>query len=360
VGFALDPNNPGVAAPTPSDQVRDALEHRRIYEAIAWMAFAQSPVATLDTFTKGVQSFQQTFPNQMSPLRMEIYEILGAAHLVRLKLDKARQFFLGAGRQDLLKNVLAVALRHGQFAVVKDFLKEGAISRADYEDFLRNVALPRFPLHFHPQKGFYLDEKELFALLKQLPDTPEECLEQAVKLMEQSGDLNFVKKFIFANYAKNQRLIAQYSPAFNALAGRNRKDIPKMVEEFCDQAGVTIKKMIQEGDLANYFPKSSFLFLVSRNANDVRVWKEQSWNFLPSNPVHRPGLSNTLVALKFHRKIWNYLRLSSRRAKTCVTSRYNRTCSQSLAWSPSLPNSPRCCPSFTATASFTWTSRQKT
>ncbi len=199
-------------------KIQEILEKHLVYEAIAWAAIAQNPVASPDTFAKGVQNIQQTYPQQVLPIKQEILEVLGAAYMVRLKLDKARQFFTAAGRQDLLKNVLAVALRHGQYAIVRDSLREKSITKDAYEEFLRTVALPRFSLRYHPQKGFWLDQKELFALLKELPGTPEQNLNQVIELMEREGDRNFVKKFIFANYAKNQQFIDKFAPAFNALA----------------------------------------------------------------------------------------------------------------------------------------------
>ncbi len=244
-----------------------------MYEAIAWAAFAQDPVASLETFAKGVQNIQQTYPQQVLPVKREILEVLGAAYMVRLKLDKARQFFTAAGRQDLFKNVIAVALRHGQYTIVRESLREKSIKKEEYEEFLRTVALPRFSLRYHPQRGFWLDQKELFDLLKELPGAPEQNLNGVVELMEREGDRNIVKKFIFANYAKNQQFIDKYAPAFNALANWNRKGITDAVEAYCNSEGITYVKQLQEGDLGTYFPKSGFLFIVSRGG-EKRVWKE--------------------------------------------------------------------------------------
>ncbi len=268
----MSPSPPAVPTP-PAEKIQTLLETRQVYEAIAWAAFAQDPIASLETFAIGVQYFQQTFPQEVLPIKREIQEVLGAAYMVRLKLNKARQLFTAAGRQDLLKNVLAVALRHGQYAIARDSLREKSITKEEYEDFLRTVALPRFPLRYHPQKGFWMDQKELFEVLKEIPGKPEGNLNHVVDLMEREGDRNTVKKFIFANYAKNQQLIDKYAPAFNALATWDRKGIPDKVNTYCDSVGISYEKKLQDGDLATYFPKSGFLFIVSRGG-DKRVWKE--------------------------------------------------------------------------------------
>ncbi len=288
--------SPAAVPTAPSEKIQELLEKRQVYEAIAWAAFAQNAVASLESFATGVQNIQQTYPQQVLPIKREILEVLGAAYMIRLKLDKARQFFTAAGRQDLLKNVLSVALRHGQSAIVRDSLREKSITKAEYEDFLRTVALPRFPLRYHPQKGFWLDQKELFELLKELPGTPEWNLSQVIDLMEREGDRNFVKKFIYANYAKNQQFIDKYAPAFNALANWNRKGITDAVEAYCDSEGITFVKRLQEGDLGTYFPKSGFLFIVSRGG-DKRVWKE--YLQLPLD-YSRPGsYSQEKIILEF-------------------------------------------------------------
>ncbi len=267
--------SPGAGMPqsTSSEKIREFLEARQVYEAIAWAAFAQDHVASLETFAKGVQQFQQTMPQQVLSIKREIFEVLGAAYMVRLKLDKARQFFIASGREDLVRQVLEVALRHGQYGVVREFLQEKSLTKETYEKFLRNVALPRFPLRYHPQNGFWMDQKELFEVLKEIPGNPEGNLNQTVDLMELDGDRNIVKKFIFANFAKNQKLIDKYAPAFNALATWDRKGIPDKVKTYCDSVGIAYEKKLQDGDLATYFPKSGFLFIIS-HGGDKRVWKE--------------------------------------------------------------------------------------
>ncbi|MHA1733982.1 MAG: protein kinase domain-containing protein [Promethearchaeota archaeon] len=250
---------------------RNDLEE--VFLEISVSARSISQEASPELFVKAVQNIQSSGGNWVGSHRSDVLELLGRAHLVCLELEKAAQYFRAAGDDDLLETVFRLALRHGRVAVVDALSQDFTLEPSEYEEFLWSVAIPRFHLHRHPSRGFWIDEEELFDLLGRLPGEPHENLARVVRLMEGAGDGNIVKKYIFSKLSRDEQLVAQYEGAFNHLASVERSEIPRVVEAYCARVGWRYEGLLQQGDPSPFFPKSSYLFVVSRGDEEV-VLKE--------------------------------------------------------------------------------------
>lgn len=269
-------------------------------------AFRENKVASLNSLKSVVQT-KEGFKNLDLSRQKEVDDILGLAHLAMLELEEAGYWFLKSGNATLLNSVFEVGVRHGKYVLVKFLMDNGFLmSQDDYFKFLREKALPYLPMYRDEQKGFSIEERVLDMVLGDLGETGEKALAEAVEFMEKGGSLNTVKKFILANYAKNQDLIQRYEGEFNEKAAGGRKRITEIFQEYCRTSGLKFVKALQTGDGDNYFPSVAHIFLVKDRGRKI-VFKEDLKLHQDYSKINGYSMEKEILEKVYHENIVKYL-----------------------------------------------------
>lgn len=250
-----------------------------VIDELLGAAFRENPIASIDSL-KRIARARESLPGFSSANKKEVFDLLGTACLVLLRLEEAARYFQETGNAIRLGTVFELAIRHGRFGLVKELVEYGReksipqlqIDSGDYLDFLKRKALPYVPMHKYDD-GFAVDEKIMDAILSEIGEPRERLLAETVRMMEALGSRNLVKKFILAYYSGDTSLTQRYEAEFNRKASGGRQEIVAILEKYCRLKGLKLVKCLQEGDYDNYFPSVAHIFLIEENGKAI-VLKE--------------------------------------------------------------------------------------